>query len=90
MITVQRCHPLSCAGLSIDEVKKSPFVERLLKKGYEVIYFTDTLDEYVMGHLLEYDDKKFADASREDLKMSDKDEKEKKRDKVCVVGGVLV
>ena len=66
----------------MDEVKRSPFVERLLKKDYEVIFFTDVIDEYVMGHLLEYDDKKFSDASREDLKMSDKDEKEKKRDKV--------
>jgi hypothetical protein len=37
-----------CAGSSIEEIKKSPFVEKLLKKGYEVIYFTDVMDEYVM------------------------------------------
>ncbi|KAG2483309.1 hypothetical protein HYH03_017812 [Edaphochlamys debaryana] len=69
------------AGTSKEEVAASPFVEQLLKKGYEVIFFTDVLDEYVMGHLLDYDDKKFANASKEDLKLTDKDEVEKKKDK---------
>lgn len=32
----------------MDEVKESPFVENLVAKGYEVIYFTDPLDEYMM------------------------------------------
>lgn len=36
----------------------------LLWQGYEVIYFTDVLDEYLMGHLTEYDDKKFANISK--------------------------
>jgi heat shock protein beta len=52
----------------------------------QVIYFTDVLDEYVMGHLLDYDDKKFANASKEDLKLADKDEVEKKKDKVLRSG----
>ncbi|GFR49495.1 hypothetical protein Agub_g11413 [Astrephomene gubernaculifera] len=69
------------AGASKEEVAHSPFVEQLLRKGYEVIFFTDVLDEYVMGHLLDYDDKKFANASKEDLKLADKDEVEKKKDK---------
>lgn len=43
---------------------------------------TDVLDEYLMGHLSDYDDKKFSNASKEDLKMSDKDESERKRDRV--------
>ncbi len=43
---------------------------------------TDVLDEYVMQHMTEYDDKKFADASKDELKMRDQDEKESKRDKV--------
>ncbi|KAG2435339.1 hypothetical protein HXX76_007412 [Chlamydomonas incerta] len=69
------------AGTSKEEVAGSPFVEQLLRKGYEVIYFTDVLDEYVMGHLLDYDDRKFSNASKEDLKLTDKDEVEKKKDK---------
>ena len=32
----------------MDEVSQSPFVEQLVAKGFEVIYFTDPLDEYVM------------------------------------------
>merc|ERR1719483_1273035 len=35
------------AGGSKEEVEKSPFVERLLKKGYEVLYLTEAVDEYV-------------------------------------------
>mmetsp|Transcript_23842 Transcript_23842/g.61219 ORF Transcript_23842/g.61219 Transcript_23842/m.61219 type:complete len:430 (+) Transcript_23842:1-1290(+) len=69
------------AGQSLDEVKSSPFLEKLLKKGYEVIYFTDALDEYMMQQLTEYDDLKFQNASKENLKMSDKDSKERKREK---------
>ncbi len=56
-------------------------MEALLKKGYEVVYFTDVLDEYVVQHLMEYDGMKLSDASKDGLKLTDKDEKEKKRDK---------
>lgn len=38
-------------GTSRAELEASPFVEQLIKKGYEVIYFTDVLDEYVMQHM---------------------------------------
>lgn len=68
-------------GQSKEEIAKSPFLEKLLKKDYEVIYFTEVLDEYVMQHMVEYDDKKFADASKDDLKLREKDEKESRRDK---------
>lgn len=69
------------AGESIEELKQSPFLEKLLKKGYEVIYFTDALDEYVMQQLTEYEDIKFQNASKENLKLSDKDDKEKALEK---------
>merc|ERR1712223_1480615 len=69
------------AGESMDEVKRSPFLEKLLSKGYEVIYFTDPIDEYVMQNLTEFDDKKFANASKEELKFGDKDDEEKAKEK---------
>lgn len=69
------------AGASLEEVSKSPFLEKLLKKDLEVIYFTDPIDEYVMQNLTEFDDYKFANASKEDLKFGDKDDEEKKREK---------
>ena len=63
----------------------SPFSEQLQEKGYEIIYFTDPVDEYVMQNLVEYDDFKFQSASKEDLKLGDKDaKKENKRLKVCM------
>jgi len=65
------------AGNSMDEVQNSAFLERLIKKDLEVIYFTDPLDEYLMQNLTEFDDKKFANASKEDLSFGDKDDVEK-------------
>jgi Hsp90 protein len=44
------CLMCSCgcaAGRSRDEVENSPFLEKLKRKDYEVIYFTDALDECV-------------------------------------------
>ena len=37
-----------CAGNGIEDVKNSPFLERLVKKGYEVIYLTEPDDEYTI------------------------------------------
>jgi hypothetical protein len=39
---------LHIAGANKDEVSRSPYLEQLLKKGYEVVYFTDVMDEYMM------------------------------------------
>jgi heat shock protein 90kDa beta len=36
-----------CGG-SMDEVQRSPFLEKLLERGYEVILFTEPMDEYMM------------------------------------------
>lgn len=44
-----------------------------------MIYFTDPIDEYVTGQLTEFDDKKFQDATKEDLKVGERDEDEKKK-----------
>ena len=59
-----------------------------MHKGYEVILFTDPIDEYVMQHLTEYDDKKLQNASKDNLKLGGKDDKEKKSDKKLKVGAV--
>lgn len=62
----------------VEELEQSPFVEALVSKGFEVIYFTDALDEYVMGHVSEYDDKKFINVSKDDLKLEETDEEKAK------------
>merc|ERR1712212_1158563 len=53
------------AGGSKEEVEKSPFVERLLKKGYEVLYLTEAVDEYAISALPEFDGKKFQNVAKE-------------------------
>ena len=58
----------------------SPFVEKLTAAEYEVIYFTDPLDEYVMSNMPDFDDHKFQDVTKDDLKIG-KDKAEKKREK---------
>ncbi|KAK1304717.1 hypothetical protein QJS10_CPB11g01973 [Acorus calamus] len=56
-------------GTSKEQLEKSPFLERLTKKNYEVIYFTDPVDEYLMQYLMDYEDKKFQNVSKEGLKL---------------------
>jgi heat shock protein beta len=61
-------------------MEKSPFLEKLLKKDYEVIYFMDPLDEYLLQHLTEYEDKKLQDASKDNLKIGSKESKAKTKE----------
>lgn len=56
-----------CAGNGREEVENSPFVERLLKKGYEVLYLTEPVDEYTIQALPEFDGKRFQNVAKEGL-----------------------
>lgn len=55
------------AGTNRDELAKSPFVERLLKKGYEVLYLVDPIDEYCMQSLPEFEGKRFQNVAKDGL-----------------------
>lgn len=55
------------AGSSYDEVSQSPFIERVLKKGYEVLYAVDAVDEYTLSNLPEFEGKKFQNVAKEGL-----------------------
>jgi len=61
------------AGSSLDEVRSSPFVERLLAKGYEVLYLVEPVDEYCIQSLPEFDGKKFQNVAKEGVKIDEKD-----------------
>lgn len=54
-------------GNGLKSCKESPFVERLIKKGYEVIYLTEPVDEYAIQALPEFDGKRFQNAAKEGL-----------------------
>merc|ERR1712137_554047 len=54
-------------GESIAQVKSSPFIENLIKKGLEVIYMIDPIDEYCVQQLKEYEEKKLVNCSKEGI-----------------------
>merc|ERR1711953_895140 len=63
-------------GESKRSVETSPFLEKLKKKGYEVLYMVDPIDEYCVQQLKEYDGKKLLSATKEGLDLQeDEDEK---------------
>merc|ERR1712241_1252851 len=58
-------------------VSSSPFLETLRKKGLEVLYMTDPIDEYAVQQLKEFDGKKLKSTTKEGLDIDDEDEKKK-------------
>jgi len=65
-------------GENKEQVAASAFTERLVKKGYEVLYMTEPIDEYCVQQLKEYDGKKLVAVTKEGLELpEDEDEKKK-------------
>ena len=62
-------------GDSIANIKELPQIEKVLDKGYEVLYFLDQVDEFMVSIINEYDGKKFKSIQKGDLDLDSKEEK---------------
>merc|ERR1712031_65117 len=69
------------SGEDKESLLKSPSVEKLLAKDIEIIFMTDSVDEYTVQHLTEYEGKRLINASREGLKLEEGDIEKKREEK---------
>jgi len=67
-------------GESKTAVEQSPFLEGLKKKGYEVLYMTDPIDEYAIQQLREFEDHKLICATKDGLDIDKTDDEKKKEE----------
>lgn len=61
------------AGATLQELENSPFVERLLAIGYEVLYLIEAVDEYCINALPEFGLKRFQNVAKEDFSLPPED-----------------
>lgn len=68
-------------GESVDKIDLLPQVELLKDKGYEILYLTDNVDEFVFQVLMNYDEKSFKNACADNLDLDSDEEKEELKKK---------
>ena len=76
-------------GESVDKIAKLPQVERILDKGYEILYCTEDVDDFVMKALGEIDGKQFKSVNEEDALPQTEEEKKAAEEKAEAGMGVL-
>ncbi|MEK4370275.1 molecular chaperone HtpG [Paenibacillus sp. FSL R5-0473] len=64
------------SGESISRIEKLPQIEGVLEKGYEVLYFTDDIDEFAIKMITNYKEKEFKSISSGDLGIEDSADKD--------------
>ena len=76
-------------GENKDRLSKLPQVSTLAKKGYDVLLFTEELDEFVAQTLMTYEEKSFCNAASEDLGLQTEEEKKELEEKTENLKGFL-
>lgn len=64
-------------GETLDKIDMLPQVEKVKEKGYEILYLTENIDEFVVHSLMNYDEKKFTNICTNELDLDTEEEKEK-------------
>lgn len=73
-------HIYYITGENKDQVSNSSFVERVKKRGFEVVYMTEPIDEYVVQQMKEYDGKQLVSVTKEGLELPEDEAETKKRE----------
>lgn len=69
------------AGESRERLSQYPQVERLQDKGYDILFMTEDVDEFVPRTLMEYDGKNFCNITTDDLELETEEEKQQAEEK---------
>ena len=76
-------------GENTDRLSKLPQVETLSKKGYDVLLFTEDVDEFIPQTLQTYMEKSFCNVSTDDLDLQSEEEKKEEKEKAESMKGLL-
>ena len=76
-------------GENVERMSKLPQVKTLSAKGYDVLLFTDEVDEFVPQTLMTYNEKSFCNAATEDLGLQSDEEKKELEEKTQAMQGLL-
>ena len=66
------------SGETVDRIDKLPYIDLLKDKGYEVLYLTDGIDEFVLKMMHQFKDKEFKSAAASDLQLEETEEEKEK------------
>ncbi|KAL0096150.1 Hsp90 protein-domain-containing protein [Phycomyces blakesleeanus] len=69
------------SGQTVAEIEQSPFLERLLARGYEVLYMTDPIDEMLLQRMPGYNGKVFVNVAKGALNFGDEKETAEEEEK---------
>lgn len=70
------------AGETKAALENSPFIEKAVAKGYEVVFMTDPMDEYVMQQMRDYDGYRFVCLTKEGVQFEETEEEKKAREEL--------